>query len=368
MSGRSRVDRRYFNDTSGKTGPISPLPTLLVLLAAVLLLSGCAAKWAVVQQPLENRDVWPPAPEKARVRHVENLTGFRETGSSIRTVIFGKDEAKFIRPVDVAMAGDGRIAVADPGCRCVHLYIPSEKKYKKLFVVNEKEMVSPVSVTFDDQLKLYISDSDRGEVLVFDKDGNFLYPIRKAFMLGLKRPTGLAFNTKRNLLYVVDTLENKVYAFRNGEATFFFGGRGIKKGEFNFPTNIFWSKRGRIYVTDAMNFRVQIFDSSGGFITSFGHHGDGSGDFSMPRGIAADKAGIVYVVDRLFDNVQLFDDKGDFLLTLGGRGTGEDDFWLPSGIFIDDSDRLYVCDTYNQRIQVYQILGEGNGQNDAERH
>ncbi|MEJ2684845.1 MAG: 6-bladed beta-propeller [Candidatus Sulfobium sp.] len=299
---------------------------------------------------------------------METLTGFRESGGSVKTVIFGKEEVKFIRPVEIATGTDGRIAVADPGGRCVHLYIPSAGKYKRLSTVNGEDMVSPVSVIFGDQQRLYVSDSARAEVLVFDKEGNFLYTIKKAFMLRLKRPTGLAYNRDRKLLYVVDTMAHKVYAFRGRDAVFVFGGRGIKDGEFNFPTNIYWSAAGRIYVTDAMNFRVQIFDSSGGFLDSIGHHGDGSGDFSMPKGVAADRRGVIYVVDRLFDNVQLFDTKGDFLLTLGGRGTGEDDFWLPSGIFIDGSDRLYVCDTYNQRIQVYQILGEGSEKKDAEGH
>ncbi len=343
-----------------KSGGRNAFALLLALCMAALLVSGCATKWAVTEQPLESSFVWPPAPQKARLKHIENLTGFRETGGSVKTVIFGKEEVKFVRPVEVATGADGRIAVADPGGRCVHLYIPSEGKYMKLTTVNDADMVSPVSVVFDDQLRLYVSDSARAEVMVFDKDGNFLYPIEEAFMLRLKRPTGLAYNSDRKLLYVVDTLENKVYAFRNKDAVFVFGGRGVKDGEFNFPTNIFWSEPGRIYVTDALNFRVQIFDSSGGFLGTFGHHGDGSGDLSMPKGIAADRNGVIYLVDRLFDNVQLFNGNGDFLLTLGRRGTGEDDFWLPSGIFIDDSDRLYVCDTYNQRIQVYQILGNSS--------
>ncbi|MEJ2697761.1 MAG: 6-bladed beta-propeller [Candidatus Sulfobium sp.] len=312
--------------------------------------------------------MWPSAPQKGRLQHIETLTGFRETGGSVRTAIFGKEEVKFRRPVEVATAADGRIAVADPGCRCVHLYIPSEAKYKELSAVNDTEMVSPVSVVFGDQSRLYVSDSARREVMVFDKEGNFLYHIKEAFMVGLKRPTGLAYNSARKLLYVVDTLENKVYAFRNRDAVFVFGGRGTKGGDFNFPTNIFWTEPGKIYVTDAMNFRVEIFNSSGGFLASVGHHGDGSGDFSMPKGVAADKRGIIYVVDRLFDNVQLFNEQGEFLLTLGSRGTGGGEFWLPSGIFIDGSDRLYVCDTYNQRIQVFQILGNGSEPERTEEH
>ena len=115
-------------------------------------------------------------------------------------------------------------------------------------------------------------------------------------------------------------------------------------------------REGALYVTDAMNYRIEIFNSSGKFKTLFGHHGDGSGDFAMPKGVAVDSNGIIYVVDSLFDNIQLFDNKGDFFLTVGSRGIGQAEFWLPSGIFIDRSDRLYVCDTYNHRIQVFDII------------
>ena len=109
-------------------------------------------------------------------------------------------------------------------------------------------------------------------------------------------------------------------------------------------------------MTDAMNFRIQIFDSSGRFLTAFGHQGDGSGDFAVPKGVAADRDRVVYIVDSLFDNVQLFNENGDFLLTVGVRGTMPGEFWLPSGIFIDAHDKLYVCDSFNKRIQISRIL------------
>jgi DNA-binding beta-propeller fold protein YncE len=104
-----------------------------------------------------------------------------------------------------------------------------------------------------------------------------------------------------------------------------------------------------------MNFRVQIFEAYGEFVSEFGHHGDGSGDFAMPKGIAVDKNDTVYVVDSLFDNLQLFNREGRLLLTVGQQGTELGEFWLPSGAFIDGRGYLYVCDTYNRRVQVFKI-------------
>jgi DNA-binding beta-propeller fold protein YncE len=264
--------------------------------------------------------------------------------------------------VAVATAHDGRIAVADMGRRCVHLYIPGQQLYLQLSGSEGNKIASPVGVVFNDELRLYVSDS-AGQVFAFGPDGAPLFTLHEAGAEKLQRPTGIAYSPRKKLLYVVDTLANRVHAFgMNGEFAFSFGERGDAKGRFNFPTHIFRSSSGDLYVTDALNFRIEIFDEQGNVLGSFGHHGDGSGDLAMPKGLAVDKDGVVYVVDGLFDNVQLFNRKGDFLLTLGKRGLYFGEFWLPSGAFLSDNDELYVCDTYNRRVQVFRITeGYGDG-------
>jgi DNA-binding beta-propeller fold protein YncE len=243
----------------------------------------------------------------------------------------------------------------------VHLYLPAEQKYVQIFSAKSEILQSPVGVTFDNDLKLYVSDSARGAIYVFDRNSTYLFSIKKAGAVLLQRPTGLAYSPEKQALYAVDTLAHTVYAFNTeGDYGFSFGGRGVKNGQYNFPTYINASPSGRLSVIDSMNFRVQVLDSSGKFLFLFGRHGDGSGDFAMPKGIAADINGTMYVADSLFDNVQLFDPKGQFLLTIGGRGTGHGEFWMPSGLFLDSHDKLYVCDTYNRRIQIFQIMRNSN--------
>ena len=331
----------------------------IFFLAIALLSAGCATTWTSITDPQEIRLKWPNPPEKTRIEYLTSLKGFREEGTSLKNLVYGKEEGKLMRPVAVAAARDGRIAIADTSCRCVHFYIPSSQKYSQLSKVDSEDMVSPVGVAFDDESRLYVSDSALAKVFVFDSQGVYLFAIETAGERRLKRPTGIAFNSDNKILYVIDTLSHKVDAFdKNGLLLFSFGDRANGNGQFNFPTHIFWSLPGRIYVTDAMNFRIQIFDSSGRFLTAFGHQGDGSGDFAVPKGVAADKDSVIYVVDSLFDNVQLFNENGGFLLTLGSRGNMPGEFWLPSGIFIDAHDKLYVCDSFNKRIQIFRILRE----------
>ncbi len=334
------------------------LGTLCILIPFAAL--GCATNWVIQQKPSSAEFLWPQPPEKPIIRHVATITGFKETGVSPKSVFFGLGQDELMRPVAVTTDHVGRLAIATPGC--VYLYVPSEKRYVKLLTAGESDIRSPVGLVFDDESRLYISDSAAGKVFVFDNQGDYLFAIEKADGDTLKRPTGLAYNSDRKILYVVDTLSNKIYAFdRNGKAVFSFGRRGDGKGEFNYPTHIVWTYSGQIYVTDTLNFRIQIFDASGTYLSAFGHHGDGSGDFSMPKGVAVDKKGTVYVVDTLFDNVQLFNRAGEFLLTVGSRGWGEAEFWLPSGISIGSDGKLYVSDTFNHRIQIFEIIEDGHG-------
>ncbi len=334
--------------------------TALLLACALGLLAGCAAKYALKTAQPQVALQWPYQPNPAKVVYLQSFSGMtrnRDSGTLFRSVILGTEDENrdaFVLPVAVAKGRDGRIAVADLGRRCVHLYLPAQQRYFQLAGSDEDRILSPVGLVFDDELRLYLSDSS-GKVLAFGPDGALLFTVHTAGAERLQRPTGMAYSPSRKLVYVVDTLANKVHALAlDGTLAFSFGGRGAGEGAFNFPTHIFRSSSGELYVTDSLNFRVEIFDEQGRALGSFGHHGDGSGDLAMPKGLAVDADGVIYVVDGLFDNVQLFDRRGQFLLTLGTRGTDFGEFWLPSGAFIDGNE-LYVCDTYNRRIQVFRI-------------
>lgn len=336
--------------------------TARALLSCVLIVvCGCASTWSMrtTQSPIPLQ--WPFQPQAAKLTYLQSFSGFTpnfSSGTVFKTIVFGsEDEARnaFVLPVAVAVGRDGRVGVADMGRRCVHLYIPAERRYLRLTGSQQDKIVSPVGLIFDDSLQLYLTDSV-GKMFVFGADGNFRFTIQTAGAEKLQRPTGIAYSPKTKLLYVVDTLAHKVHALTtDGKLAFSFGERGEGQGSFNFPTHIFRSPAGELYVTDALNFRIMIFDEQGKWLGAFGHHGDGSGDLALPKGIAVDRQGVVYVADSLFDNVQLFDRKGTFLLTLGQRGTDFGELWSPSGVFISANDEIYVCDTYNRRIQVFRI-------------
>jgi DNA-binding beta-propeller fold protein YncE len=324
-------------------------------------LAGCvAAGWSLrVSQPQVALQ-WPYLPSVAKVSYERSLGGFsraRTAGSLLRAVVWGGapvDADAFVLPVAVAAAADGRLAVADAGRSCVHLFTPQARRYLRLTGTRQAPMRSPVAVAFDGEGGLWVSDST-GRLYVYGSDGAPRRTVEEAGGGRLQRPTGLAWSPARRTMYVVDTLAHSVVVLdARGDFVTRFGRRGEAAGEFNYPTHIAWAS-GTLYVTDSLNFRVQTFDEEGHALGGFGKHGDGSGDLAMPKGVAVDRDGVVYVADAILDNVQLFDRSGAFLLTLGRRGSDFGEFWLPSGLFLGAGGELYVCDTYNRRVQVFRV-------------
>ncbi|MCK4471945.1 MAG: 6-bladed beta-propeller, partial [Anaerolineae bacterium] len=67
-----------------------------------------------------------------------------------------------------------------------------------------------------------------------------------------------------------------------------WGSQGKGQGQFQDPRGIAVDQDGNVYVADSGNNRIQVFDSSGKFLTQWGGEGDGPGQFKEPWGIAVD--------------------------------------------------------------------------------
>lgn len=334
-----------------------------VLIVVTVFFAGCSGTARLQQKQKNSQPItWPPPPQQARITFEREITFPRDisknTGflSRVKELFLGKNLHLIVRPYGLAMDKNDNLLIVDTGGRRVHVFHLPDGKYRQIPVKKDNLVfLSPIDVDVDDDGKIYVSDSIAKNVYIFNREG-LLETTVGEFM----RPTGLAVNSLLARVYVVDTMAHqiRVYNSRSGKLLFDLGQRGEGPGEFNYPTNICLDAKGNIYVTDSMNFRVQIFDQDGGFLSTFGTAGDGPGAFSKPRGIGVDSSGHIYVADAEFDNIQIFNSKGDTLLYFGTSGRKPGEFYLPAGIFIDSNDRIYVSDSFNQRIQVFQYLKE----------
>src|SRR5215510_15170998 len=85
-------------------------------------------------------------------------------------------------------------------------------------------------------------------------------------------------------------------------------------GRFRQVTDMTWDPAGNTYISDGyINSRVAKIDKSGNWLKSWGEPGDQPGQFNTPHSIAVDARGRVFVADRGNRRIQVFDSDGKFL-------------------------------------------------------
>jgi DNA-binding beta-propeller fold protein YncE len=120
---------------------------------------------------------------------------------------------------------------------------------------------------------------------------------------------------------------------------------------FNQPNDVAIAPNGDIFVAEGhtpMMGSAQIlkFNKDGKFLTKWGKHGSGSGEFEVPHALALDSRGRLFVGDRANNRIQIFDEDGKFLAEWK-------QFSRPSGLYIDKNDILYVTDSESTDKEGY---------------
>ena len=357
---------------------------LITTLLLAVVVAGCASPAIRGQLSYDlraekGRDdlVWPQPPDKPRYRYAGELTGeqnFVRTeereitlASATRWMIGLFEETEpwaLMRPVHGMVSDDGRIYVVDAGRSSVVVFDPnppadgkSNKEGGQLMVWNGEDgkvgFRSPIAVAEVWNGDIAVTDAGAGAVLRINRNGEMISYFGEKH---LKRPTGLAFDRRRGLLYVADTVANDIKVYNSsGELVETVGAPGEDAGSLNAPTHLTFIDR-HLYVSDTLNSRIEIFDDDGRRVRGFGERGINVGNMSRPKGVAVDDAGIVYVVESYFGYLLAYNDNFDLLLGINGTGAKNDKFELPSGIWTDKQRRVYVADMFNGRVVVFQLL------------
>lgn len=126
------------------------------------------------------------------------------------------------------------------------------------------------------------------------------------------------------------------------------GVAGDGPNHLSSPADVVVADDGSIFVGDGHyangNNRVVKFASDGTYIKSWGKTGYGPGEFRVLHALAIDSRGRLFVADRENNRVQIFDQEGKHLATWT-------QFGRPSGIYFDGHDNIYVADSESDDVQ-----------------
>ncbi len=129
-----------------------------------------------------------------------------------------------------------------------------------------------------------------------------------------------------------------------------------------------------VYVADQHTFFVQKFTADGRFVRRFGGYGSDAGHLGATSasaspttgtvggvgGVAVDARGRVYVLDSFNNRIERFSPGGEFQGQWGAQGAapGQLDPGINGGIALS-GDYLYVADQDNHRVQRFQLGADG---------
>lgn len=194
--------------------------------------------------------------------------------------------------------------------------------------------------------------SNLDPVLKFDASGKLM----KSFGAGMfVFPHGISVDRDGNVWVTdgqgKDGKGHQVFKFSpDGKVLLALGKAGIAgdgPDTFNAPSSVLVAPSGDIFVGDGhggnTNARVIKFDKDGKFIKTWGKKGSGPGEFDTPHALAMDSRGRLFVGDRNNNRIQIFDPNGNYIDQWG-------QFSRPSGIYIDSNDIIYVADSESESV------------------
>jgi len=156
---------------------------------------------------------------------------------------------------------------------------------------------------------------------------------------------------KDGFLWVADNGSHQLVKLsQDGKVLLTLGKHGVAGSgldEFDAPTEVAVAPNGDVFVGDGHsgggtatgNARIMKFDASGRFLRTWGRKGMGPGEFDVVHTLAFDSRGRLFVGDRQNNRLQIFDQNGTFIAQWF-------QFGRPSGLYIDKrTDTLYVADS-----------------------
>ena len=317
------------------------LVVTIIILAAILV----ALVWYYQQTTKPPLNIHAKVP--AGIKHIKSLYG---AGAG----------DNFDKPESTALDKYGNIYVADTGKNRIVVF-DSGGNFERI-IGDKKSTPVPLGVAVSDNNRIYVTSLMQRQLSILDNEGKLI----KKVNFKEKAQTPLKVAIHQNKLYLTAIGQIMVLDM-NGNVKQRWGREGRNLGEFRYPNGIAIGKVGKlstgIIVSDSNNNRIQILDMEGKPKFYLGQPPKNLMDetltFGLPAGLALDEDGQVFVVDMFNNAIRVFDNNGEDLGQLGKRGSADGTYYYPTDIKLITGNRFIITDKWNDRVQICELtVGE----------
>lgn len=287
------------------------------------------------------------SPESGPTGRLDKIWGDRGLGPGL-----------FQKPRALAIAPDDRLFIVDMTAR-IQVFTP-DGEYLLSWQTPASQNGRPTGMSFDREGNLCVADTHYFRMLVYTQDGKLLEDRTIGGESG-SQPGQFNFVTdvaqdSRGNYYIAEYGEfDRVQKFtRDGRFLMQWGRHGNELGEFLRPQSVMLDDQERLWVADACNHRVQVFevtDKEATVVKSWGLEGSELGQLRYPYGLQLDGKGHVYLCEYGNHRVQKFTLDGELVGWWGVNGRQEGELCQPWTAQLDSRGRLHVLDSYNHRVQ-----------------
>ena len=215
---------------------------------------------------------------------------------------------------------------------------------------------SPTGIAVDTSGNVLVADTNNSRIEKFSAKGTFLSILgTKGSGQGqLGAPNGIAVDRAGNI-YVADAANHRVEKLASdGKSVAEW--KGPEPG-FYGPRRIAIGPDDSIYVVDQGHNRIAKFSVDGEVLAVWGAAGNGDGQFSDPTSVAVDPAANkVYVADPINKRIQVFDSTGKFVTKWSvpewGRPVGLEDLTIDP-----QTGRLYASSAHISTVFIFDLNG-----------
>jgi DNA-binding beta-propeller fold protein YncE len=265
----------------------------------------------------------------------------------------GTQNGEFESPTGIAVDGNGNILVADTGNGRIEKFSPTGAFLGSIGTKGSGygQLGAPNGIAIDRAGNIYVAEADNHRVQKLASDGTFITEW-KGPDPGFYGPRRIAIGPD-NSVYVVDQGRTRIVKFNpDGQLVAVWGSKGNGDGQFDDHTSVAVDPAtNKVYVADPIGRRIQIFDSTGKFLTKWSVPEWGSRHGFEDIAIDS-KTGRLYASSANTNAVLIFDLNGARIGSLMPKPPDKLDG--PSALGLADR-KLYVVNMIGNRVSAIDL-------------